>query len=343
MSKPVLPKVSIIMPAHNAEDYIAEAIESVLVQTYRNWELIIVDDDSSDDTAEVIRSYRDRRIRYVQVARVGSPAGVRNIGLDLCEGTLITFLDADDVYFPDSIEKQAAVLINNRRLTAVYGFADYMDEAGNPVTPAIQLIEGEDGDYRLPPGYRCTWKEILTGTVTCMLPALMIRRSTLKRVGHFNEELCGPEDYEFYVRLFLDNFNGVRCLPAYIYRYRVHSRSLTKAPEHVDRLLESNLKIAEWLFAKGTLPRPLHRYRSLAYTDIYRYLARERLLADQPDLARYLVLEAFADRYVGLGHWFIRCFPLLVRSWLPGDFQNFLVKARWQVSGRFQRAVDAVT
>src|SRR5438128_160825 len=111
-----LPLVSIIMPTYNAGRFIGRAIQSVLEQTYPNWELIIVDDASSDETTSVVQSFKDSRIRYHKAERIGHPAGVRNTGLRMAQGEFIAFLDSDDLYFPESLEKLARPLLQNQDL-----------------------------------------------------------------------------------------------------------------------------------------------------------------------------------------------------------------------------------
>ena len=99
--------VSIIMPAYNASKYIAESVDSVLAQTYQNWELIIIDDGSKDNTAEIIGKYvnNDKRIKFIQQKNAGS-AAARNNGIRYAQGRYIALLDADDLWLPEFLDKQ---------------------------------------------------------------------------------------------------------------------------------------------------------------------------------------------------------------------------------------------
>lgn len=335
-----LPLISIIMPTYNAGRFIGRAIESVLAQSYPNWELIIVDDASSDNTESVVAAYRDARIQYHRVARIGHPAGVRNTGLNMAKGELIAFLDSDDLYFPDTLEKLSRPLLKNPKLFAVYGFAFSMDENENALDQAVQLIPRaqrervDDPPYELPSYYGHRWEQIVTSKISNMLPALMIRHEDLRAIGPFNESLCGPEDYEFYVRMFLHRYEGVACLSDYVYKYRIHSASLTKAPEHCQRLLESCLKIMDWMFHEAAIPAEARPFKSQAYVACYRYLARERLLNHQPAIGRQLALKAGMDPNIHFGDFMRQCGPLLIRSFLPSGFDSLLVKLRWQLRNR---------
>lgn len=314
------PLVSIIMPAHNAGAYIMSAVESVLAQTCPDWELVIVDDASTDNTAEVIGRYlADTRITWHPVARIGHPAGVRNVALHMARGEFIAFLDADDEYFPDTLERLSRPLLEDPSLSAVYGFGFNMDENGNPLPQTL--------DPQLP-GYSHSWKNIVTGNISCQLPGLMLRRSAREAIGFFNENLCGPEDYEFYVRLFLHDYAGIYCLGDYAYRYRIHKASLTKAPEHYERLLTSDQIIVDWLFNEAPIPHEIRPLKSQAYVSSYRYFARERLLYGQPRLARTIAWRARRNPNIRQADFINQCLPIILRSFLPGAIDQRLVGLR---------------
>ncbi len=328
--------VSIIMPAYNAERFIAESIESVLAQTYPHWELIIIDDASSDNTPGMIQQYPDSRIQYIRVSRIGSPAGVRNHGLRLAKGQFIAFLDADDCYYPETLEKMLLALQDNPEKTAVYGFANNMDEQGHPLPHMDLLVTLESGKKRLPSTYQHTWEKIVTGNISCLLSSLMLHRATFERVGYFNEALAGAEDYEFYVRLFLDRFDGVHCFPEYLYRYRIYPSSLTKTAEYYQRILSSAVLVMDWLFHAASLPPQFQKLKSKAYVNCYRYQARERLIYHQPHLTRLITLEALKNPHIQRQDWIALCFPLLIRSLLPSFVDQAIIALRSHIRQRYQ-------
>lgn len=105
--------VSIIMPSYNTAGYIKDSINSVIAQTYQNWELIIVDDCSADNTDEVVRSFSDSRIRYIKNEKNSGAAYSRNRALREAKGKWIAFLDSDDLWFPEKLEKQLDFMIRN--------------------------------------------------------------------------------------------------------------------------------------------------------------------------------------------------------------------------------------
>lgn len=124
--------VSVIMPVYNAENYVEEAIRSVLSQTYQNWELLVVDDGSTDGSASIVKRYagRDRRIRFFQTGSPsGSPVKPRNIGVEAAAGRYIAFLDSDDVWFPDKLQLQLP-LFREHAVAVVFSDYEKMTEDG---------------------------------------------------------------------------------------------------------------------------------------------------------------------------------------------------------------------
>ena len=334
------PLVSIIMPAFNAGKYVGAAIRSVLAQSYDRWELIIIDDASTDDTPAVVAGFTDPRIVHRRVARISHPAGVRNVGLRMARGDLVAFLDADDLYLPDAIETLAAFLLRTHRAVAVYGFCNWIDARGLPIGGRDLLVPRYGGGYSLPPTYSHDWRNLVLGEFSCLLPGLMLWRTALDRVGFFNEQLCGPEDYEFYIRLFLCDHDGVYCLPEYVYRYRNYAESLTKSMEQTKRIMASNLLILEWMFSHPAFPKSIQAFKSQAYTRHYSDLSRERLIQSQRKACREVAIAALGNPNVRLPDWGRRCLPLIARSYLPGYVDAHLIRARQALRYRYFRYLE---
>lgn len=116
------PSVSIVMPAYNAQSYIKSAIDSVLGQTFQDWELLVVDDLSVDDTAEYVLSYKDDRIRYLKNPRNLGAAQTRNRAIDAARGRYIAFLDSDDIWLPYKLAAQVALLDSGMAIS----YGDYV-------------------------------------------------------------------------------------------------------------------------------------------------------------------------------------------------------------------------
>lgn len=135
-----LPLVSVITPCYNAESTIAETIQSVFNQTYPNWEMLIVDDNSSDNSARIIESFvvRDSRIKYYKTnSPSGSPSLPRNIGIENASGKFLAFLDADDLWLPEKLEKQVKFMEKNK-YDLSYSFYEKIDWQGNRNNRIIQ-------------------------------------------------------------------------------------------------------------------------------------------------------------------------------------------------------------
>jgi teichuronic acid biosynthesis glycosyltransferase TuaG len=196
MTKPL---ISIIMPAYNAERYIAESIRSVLAQTYQNWELIIVDDGSTDRTAEIAQSFvlADSRVKYIfqQNTKV---AAARNRGIGKAAGDLIAFLDSDDLWMPEKLERQeAAMRDGNMDVVFCSGFIFTGDDTTDESTPYPSIKGKFDGAAMF---------KLLLVEVANRIPVLsvIVRREALLDAGLFDESPAlyyGAEDYDLWVRI----------------------------------------------------------------------------------------------------------------------------------------------
>ena len=124
-------QVSIIMPTYNCGPFIAESVRSVLSQTYTNWELLIVDDCSTDNTAQVVASFDDPRIRYMQNEQNEGAATTRNRALRAAQGRYVAFLDADDKWLPTKLEKQIAFMQHNGYAFSYHAYSE-IDEDDQP-------------------------------------------------------------------------------------------------------------------------------------------------------------------------------------------------------------------
>ena len=109
-----MPRVSVITPAHNAAAHLAETLDSVFAQTYADYEVVVADDASTDDTAAIVARYADR-MRYVRSASNVGPAGARNLAIEHASGELLALLDADDLWLPDYLAEQVALYDREER------------------------------------------------------------------------------------------------------------------------------------------------------------------------------------------------------------------------------------
>ncbi len=186
-----MPKVSVITPAYNAENYICKTIESVQSQTYKDWEMIIVDDCSTDYTTVLVQDYvkNDPRIKLVKASKNGGVAAARNLGLELAKGDYIAFVDSDDLWKPDKLEKQLAYMQKKGCVLSYTDFQKFNTNDGslgkvmkcpkkmraNDILKntaigclTVMVDKKQAGEFRMPPlnhtEDNCTWYHILKNT-----------------------------------------------------------------------------------------------------------------------------------------------------------------------------------
>jgi glycosyltransferase involved in cell wall biosynthesis len=201
--------VSVIIPAFNAERFIAETITSALSQTYRSLEVIVVDDGSSDQTATLVRQIqnRDSRLFLYQQENRGS-ADARNTGIAHSKGELIAFLDADDLWHPTKIAKQVSAFKRDPNVGLVYAWSRMIDAEGmiDGVTGASHTVKGDVFNHFL------VVNPVANGSVA------MVRRDCLPLPPAFDPELKGLEDSYFYMRVAANH--KVDYVPEYLVGYR---------------------------------------------------------------------------------------------------------------------------
>lgn len=181
--------VSIIIPAYNAEKYIGRAIESALGQTYKDIEIIVVDDGSTDRTAEIVRSFQDPKIRYLRQENKFQGAA-RNYGIKESRGEYITFLDADDMYLPEKVERQVKFLQEHPEYDAAYCNAVHF-YSRNPDKFYRKKGSFPSGDI---------FSELLHSSLINPNCAI-IRRGVLEKVGGFSEVRYWPEEWDLWLRI----------------------------------------------------------------------------------------------------------------------------------------------
>lgn len=144
-------KVSIIIPVYNAEKYIAHTIKSVQDQTYPDWELILVENGSTDGSKEVLKTFTDERIKIIEAGSNVGAARARNLGMEMAEGIYVGYLDADDVWRKDKLEKQIAFMKNKNAAFCFTGY-EFGDESATPLGKIVKVPE------------RLTYKQALGNT-----------------------------------------------------------------------------------------------------------------------------------------------------------------------------------
>ena len=187
------PLVSIIIPVYNGEDYIAEAIDSALAQTYKNIEIIIVNDGSTDKTERICKLYGNKVDYYYKTN--GGVASALNYGIRKSKGEFISWLSHDDIYYKHKIEKQIQILNNLRnKNTIIFSNIEYIDSKGNIISKSniTKNINPKDLCNDILP--------VLRGVVNGC--STIINKTCFNKVGLFNVDLKTASDYDMWFRLF---------------------------------------------------------------------------------------------------------------------------------------------
>ncbi|MFZ7942307.1 MULTISPECIES: glycosyltransferase family 2 protein [Bacillaceae] len=240
-------KVSIITPTYNAARFITETIHSVKAQTYTNWEMIIVDDCSTDNTVDLVKKERelDSRIKLIELAANGGPAKARNKAITASSGNYLAFLDSDDLWSPHKLERQLNFMKKNN---LAFSFTNYriMDESGERTNTLIQVPAKIK--------YKCLLKNTLIGTLTVILDK--------RKVGNIQMPLyrdCS-EDYGLWLSILSNGIDAYGLNEELaLYRKREHSLSSNKLKSaqktwNTYRKVEKiNIPSALWYFANYSL------------------------------------------------------------------------------------------
>ena len=246
-----MPRVSVIIPTYNYAHFLPDAVDSALRQTFRDYEVIVVDDGSTDHTPQVANRY-DNHIRYHRQDNRGLSAA-RNSGCRIATGEYFAFLDADDVWDPEKLERQLSACERDQAVGLVSGQMRFMNVSGAPIP----------GDK---PG--AAPGETLADIVrwgTAAPSSFLVRRRCFEEIGGFDEQLTAMEDLDLCLRI--ARRHRIVHLPDPVGSYRVHGPSLSRTPEKVYpsyiTIFERLLRDPEARGSHGLIRRRLARYRYL--------------------------------------------------------------------------------
>ncbi len=212
---PAKPRVSVIITTYNRADFLVEAIASVLAQTYQDFELIVADDGSTDDTAIQISSFGDR-LRYLPLVHSGRPEDVRNAGIVTAQGELIAFLDDDDRWHEDKLSRQVAIFDKDQTVGMVYCDVQFIladDSLSPPALPAWQKHSIDVFDRLL---------------ADCFIhpSTVMVKRRLFEEIGLFEKRFYSQADYYFWLQV--AHTTPVRCLPESLTLARRHPSNISE-------------------------------------------------------------------------------------------------------------------
>jgi len=297
------PLVSIVMASYNHADYIRFAIDSVLEQEYDQWELLIADDASDDDTAAVLDAYTgDPRIRIFPF-RVNRRFHMRNFACARASGKYVAFLNSDDLFFPGKLTKQIELLEKDAALGAVFTHAQCMDEHN-------RVLEGHSLSalFATENRPRHQWLRTFWESGNCLcLPSAVVRRDLLDAIGRFNPLLIQISDFDLWVRICLKTsiyvipevLTGNRILPhrknlsaakpavfsrlalelQHVYRHYFSDEALLQMHEifpEMASVAENDLQLRLFLFCQKAIHAPNKHLRLLGFTHLHELLQGEQ-------------------------------------------------------------------
>jgi glycosyltransferase involved in cell wall biosynthesis len=217
----VSPKVSVIIATKNRAHYLSSAIKSVLAQTFEDFETIIVDAASTDNTREVVGKFDDERIRYIREYIDNGISACRNIGIRESRGTFVAFLDDDDLWMPSKLEKQLGLIEKSPSVGAVTTGFWVVNERGNIIRFEIPSVKGK------------IFPAILRKNYVGNCSVVLARKECLEKVGMFDESLNAAEDYDLWIRL--TKYYEFECVKEYLVLGRIHETSISSDRQRVLR------------------------------------------------------------------------------------------------------------
>ncbi|HBB67280.1 MAG TPA: hypothetical protein DCZ93_08260 [Elusimicrobia bacterium] len=320
----IKPKVSVIMPAFNCGRYIREAMSSVIAQTYKELELIVVDDGSKDNTAEIVSDFIKENgqyaVRYIYQGNKGA-AAARNAGIVKAAGEYIAFLDCDDVWLPHKLAVQMPLLEKDKSAGLVFGDAVSFGEGCTKPITASETFDLAGTDKNISRLFAANYIPILT---------VVARRSCFERSGLFDESVAIVEDYDLWLRI--AKYYRLVYADSLVAKYRVHPGNISRITGDKEekllldmikirrRALEQNPGIARELSAGG-----LRR----CYYKLYLNLATFYLKCGARDKARVNIA-----RYISLCPYDPVPYLLFLLSYAPSRAYGAVLRARDYVFGK---------
>lgn len=250
----MLPLISVVIPAYNAQKTILETIHSVLNQTVSNFEIIVINDGSQDNTLNLLSTISDPRLKVFSYKN-GGLSVARNRGISNATGEFISFLDADDLWTTDKLELQVAALQKNPNAGVVYSWTQFIDEHSNLLflQPPVYL----EGDV---------YRDLLVSNFISSGSNIMVRRKYIDLVGEFDPAVNAAADWDYYLRL------ASQCSFALVPQYQVLYRKSSQAMSSNIELMERTILVfLDRAFESA--PANLKYLKKLSLGTTYQYLS----------------------------------------------------------------------
>ncbi|OGO06329.1 MAG: hypothetical protein A2Y92_05520 [Chloroflexi bacterium RBG_13_57_8] len=278
-----MPKVSVIITTYNRAHFVCEAIKSVLGQTYRDFEIVVVDDGSRDNTREAVATFKDPRIKYIYQDNRGV-TGALNAGILASSGECVAFLDSDNVLFREALQKSMEFMDRHPEVGFCYGQISTMDENGRPLR--LKRFRGPKVT-RVNNGR----KELVSLLLAERnIGHFIARAACFKQVGLFSTTLCMSEDWDMWIRMAAKYDVGHLAVPMIKARY--HTQSLT-ASSGVEIVKKAHTAVLESVFTDAELGPLYVHLKKRAYFGLNCLLARVAALTGHKGMAVRYFTRAF--------------------------------------------------
>jgi GT2 family glycosyltransferase len=264
--------VTAVIIVYNGEAYVGRALASVLAQTHTNLEVIVVDDASTDGSCAVVEGFTDPRVRLLRREQNGGIGSARNVGISAARGAWVAFLDCDDRWAPQKIERQLARALARPDAGLVYAWATVESEAGQVVGEYQSRVEGQV----LPELLR---SNCISGSAS----SAMVRRDALAAVGGFDESLRSAEDWDMWLRI--SAAYPVACVPEPLVLLTRRGSSTSGNPR---RMEQNSVLVLERAFATFARQHRRQRRRARAWVHFLAGVELENQGQYLPAAARYL-------------------------------------------------------
>ncbi|MGL4880200.1 MAG: glycosyltransferase family 2 protein [Waterburya sp.] len=320
-----MPTVTVVIPAYNAIRYLAETMDTVLSQTYQDFEVLIVNDGSTDETPNWVNQLSEKEPKVRMISQVNKGlAAARNTGIKESEGEYIAILDADDLWEPTKLQKQVDCLDKNPKAGLCYTWTALADNEGKD-TGRVVASHAEGN----------VWQQLTEINFVCCGSTPMIRRSCFETVGFFAEDLRFSEDWDMWLRIAMKYPFVVVKEP--LIRYRQHPNNMSK---DCQSMLEGSRILIERNFANA--PIELLHYRNRSYGCIYLYLGWRAIENQDYQQAQEFRDQAIAHRpQLRFSAKCIRLtIAILIQRWLGADFYAQVKEFIFSVRRRGIGAVD---
>jgi glycosyltransferase involved in cell wall biosynthesis len=265
-----VPEVSVVLPTFNRLNYLSAAVDSVCVQSFRDWELIIADDGSAEATTTFLAALADPRIRVLLLQHSGNPATVRNAALREARGRFVAFIDSDDLWLPQKLERQLAAMAASPQRRWSYTSIRRIDEVGNDASQEhVKPWRAWEGSVIEP---------LLKLQALVAVPTVIAERALVLEAGAFDEQQRFAEDYDLWLRLAMRSEVSVLREPLACVRVHTdnYSQDRIGAYEAWVRLYSKMSRLVETPHLKSVC-RERRAYNALTLASMYSQARRHRL------------------------------------------------------------------